>query len=317
MQYRKLAGTDIEVSVLCYGPMRAAAKAPADDELSRAGEAALHAALDAGINFVHSSYEYGTRWMMHRALKDHPKRHDIHHVIKVPVPDWDDGGRFAAAKMRLRVEEALRDLAAERIAVLQWMWRTRPDDDPERARVMEAIKEEVQACFAALRQEGKAGHLWMFPYSVPAARTALATGLFGGMIAYCNAIEMDYLEVLPELEAAGRGFLAIRPLAAGVLTDKRSGWAALPEGDRLKIDGFREHFRRRAAIEATFGDEIGASMSRFAIRFPLFSPVCASVVVGLNTPAQVEEIARHVADVTPQPALIERGRALHEAGYER
>lgn len=315
MQYRTLAGTDLEVSVLCYGPMRAAAKTPGDDERSKVGERALHAALDAGINFVHSSYEYGTRWMMHRALAGHPKRLDIHHVIKVPVPDWDDGGRFDAAKMRFRVEEALRDLAAERIAVLQWMWRTRPDDDPERLAVMAGIRHEVRACFEQLRQEGKAGHLWMFPYSVPAARAALGTGLFGGMIAYCNAIEMDYLEVFPELEAAGRGFLAIRPLAAGVLTDQRSSWEALPEGDRLKTDGFREHFRRRAALEATFGDEIGPSMSRFAIRFPLMSPVCASVVVGLNTPEQVEKMARHVEGVAPRPEPIERARALHEADY--
>jgi hypothetical protein len=64
--------------------------------------------------------------MMTRVLRDHPKRHAIHHVIKVPVPDWEDHGRFDAAKMRRRVEGALAEPCCERIALLPWMWRTRP-----------------------------------------------------------------------------------------------------------------------------------------------------------------------------------------------
>ncbi len=91
MKYRRLGGTDLDVSVVCLGPMRAAAKEPGDDEKSRLGELALRQALDAGVNFLHSSYEYGTRWMMSRVLKDHPKRGELHHVIKVPVPAFQDG----------------------------------------------------------------------------------------------------------------------------------------------------------------------------------------------------------------------------------
>ena len=106
MKYRRLGGTDLDVSVICLGPMRAAAKEPGNDEKSRLGEAALRAALDAGVNFIHSSYEYGTRWMMNRVLADHPKRSELHHVIKLPVPDFADGDRFDAGKFRLRVEEA-------------------------------------------------------------------------------------------------------------------------------------------------------------------------------------------------------------------
>ena len=88
MKYRKLGGTDLEVSVICFGPMRAAAQEAGGDEKSRAGERALRCALDAGVNFIHSSYEYGTRWMLRRVLKDHPLRHKLRHVIKAPVPDF-------------------------------------------------------------------------------------------------------------------------------------------------------------------------------------------------------------------------------------
>ena len=94
MNYRKFGNTDLEVSEICFGPMRFAAKEAAEDEVSASGKRALERALERGVNFIHSSYEYRTRWALGRVLKDHPKRHDLHHIIKVPVPDRPDGGRF-------------------------------------------------------------------------------------------------------------------------------------------------------------------------------------------------------------------------------
>ena len=127
MQARRFGTTDLEVSPICFGPMRFAAKGGTDDERSRAGRQALERALERGVNFVHSSYEYGTRWSVGKVLAGHPRRHEIHHVIKVPVPDFDDGGSFDAAKFRLRVEEALAELHTDRIAVIQHLQRAKPN----------------------------------------------------------------------------------------------------------------------------------------------------------------------------------------------
>jgi aryl-alcohol dehydrogenase-like predicted oxidoreductase len=314
MDQRRLAGTDLDVSVVCFGPMRAAEKQPGADARSQEGARALRAALDSGINLVHSSYEYGVRWMMHEVLRDHPLRHDIHHVIKVPVPDWDDGG-FDAAKMRMRVEEALKELCCERIAVLQWMWRTRPNEDEPRLRLLPEILDDVVACFLKLRDEGKAGHLWTFPYTVPTGRAALESGSFGGLIAYYNPLEMEMAELFPALEARGMGFLCIRPLLEGVLTDRRRSLEDLPDGDRLKQDKYREAFRRRAVVERAFGDQLDGGTTRFAMRFPLFSRLCASVIVGLNTEAQVREVAAMMDGIEPRPDLVERAHDLWRNGF--
>jgi aryl-alcohol dehydrogenase-like predicted oxidoreductase len=314
MKYRRLAGTDLDVSVICLGPMRAAAKTPGGDAQSKAGEAALRAALDAGINFLHSSYEYDTRWMMERVLKDHPKRHDVHHVIKVPVPDFKDGGRFDPAKFRLRVEEALKELHAERIAVLQWMWRSEPNEDALRLPMLPGIMDDLWAAFEKMKSEGKVGHLMTFPYTVPCAKAAIETGRFAGIIAYYNPIEMEMAELFPEMERRGMGFLCIRPLYQGILTDARDPARMKPE-DRFQEPKFAKDLARRARIAETFAAETGGSMTHFAVRFALASPLVGSVIVGLNSPAQVEGIDAAVAGDLPDPSLVKRAFNLWKSGF--
>ena len=310
MQTRRLRGTDLDVSVLCFGPMRSATKDAAEDARSRAGADALRAAIDAGINFIHSSYEYRTRWMMSGVLRDHPKRHDLHHVIKVPVPDFADGGRFDAAKFRSRIEEALRDLHAERIAVLQWMWRSEPNEDALRVPMLPGLMDDLGEAFERLRAEGKAGHLMTFPYTPDCARAALDTGRFAGLIAYYNPLEMEMAEFFPEMEAGNRGFLAIRPLYQGILTDSRADHAALSEGDRFKDPKYAADFAKRARLAEAFREEIGDSMTRFALRFALAHPVVASLIVGLNSPEQVEGTVAAIESAAPDRALVERAHAL-------
>jgi len=205
MKYRRLGGTDLDVSVICFGPMRSAAKQPGEDDTSRLGELALRRALDAGVTFVHSSYEYGTRWMMNRVLKDHPARHDLHHVIKVPVPDFDDGDRFDPAKFRLRIEEALTDLCADRIDVLQYMWRSDPNTDERRLPLLARILDDVTATFEGMRDEGKVGYLITFPYTVACGRAAVETGAFAGLIAYYNLVEMEMADLFDDLKKRRTG----------------------------------------------------------------------------------------------------------------
>ncbi len=315
MDFRRLAGTDLNVSVLCFGPMRAAAKTPGADPRSQAGARALAAALDAGVNFVHSSYEYDTRWMMNGVLKDHPKRHDIHHVIKLPVPDWKDENRFDAVKFRLRVEEALRDLSAERIAVLQWMWRTDPNDDEHRIALLPKIIDEVSATFEKMRDVGKVGHLFNFPYTTQAAKAAMETNAFSGTIAFYNPIEMEMQPLFTEMSEKDMGFLCIRPLYQGILTDGREILDDLPDGHHLKKPENAAEFAKRQVMAQVFANEINGSMTRFALRFPLFSERIASVITGLNTEAQVLQAVSYLDGIKPQPEVTEKALQLWQSGF--
>lgn len=307
MDYRRIRGTDLDVSTVCFGPMRSAGADDSDPRSAR-GRDALSAALDAGINFVHSSYEYGVRWMMNEVLRDHPKRHDIHHVIKVPVPDWDDEGRFDPDKVRGMIDEALRDLAADRIALVQWMWRTRPHEDGPRQETLAAIRDDVAETFGRLRDEGKIGYVGVFPYTPASARASIDTGNFTSVIAYCNPLEMEMAELFGAMDQRDMSLLAIRPLYQGVLTDSRPSWEALPAGDRLKAEKHKDLFRHRAGMAEALAEAIEAegSMTRFAMRFPLYAEAVASIIVGLNTPDQVHQVVEQTDNVPYKPDVVAR-----------
>ena len=80
-----------------------------------------------GLELPHSSYEYGTRWAVGDVLATHPRRSQVRHAIKVNVPGWGDA-TFDKATFRTQIEDALRDLHAERIDIVQHLQRGRLRD---------------------------------------------------------------------------------------------------------------------------------------------------------------------------------------------
>lgn len=305
MQYRKFGNTDLEVSEICFGPMRFSAKAPSADVISQTGQRALEHAIERGINFIHSSYEYNTRWAMSRVLKNHPKRHDLHHIIKVPVPDWDDKGIFDPTKFRLRIEEALRDLHTEHIDVLQHLQRDRPNDDDLRIPNIAATHEPLLECFTKLKEEGKVSYLTTFPYTPDFADNVIQTGVFNGMVAYYNPIEMEMAEFFSGMEARGQGFFCIRPFMGGLLTDHRANRSQLPADDRFQDNRWDSAYKRLEKLQAALGDVIG-SWTDFAIKFSLCHPTVTSLIVGLNSVEQVDGVIDAANGEYPDRAVFEK-----------
>lgn len=311
MEYRKFGNTDLEVSEICFGPMRFSAKAPSEDLISKTGQSAMEHAIERGINFIHSSYEYNTRWAMSRVLKNHPKRHDLHHIIKVPVPDWDDKGKFNATKFRLRIEEALRDLHTEHIDVLQHLQRDRPNDDDLRIPNIAATHEPLLECFTKLKEEGKVSYLTTFPYTREFADNVMQTGLFNGMVAYYNPIEMEMAEFFSRMEASGQGFFCIRPFMGGLLTDHRASRSQLPADDRFQDDRWDTAYKRLEKLQAALGDVIG-SWTDFAIKFSLCHPTVTSLIVGLNSVDQVDGVIDAANGEYPDRAVFEKALEIFQ-----
>lgn len=293
MKYRMYGNTDLSVSEICYGTMRYASKDGEMDEKSRTGARALEEAVDLGVNFIHSSFEYGTRWLTGQVLGKHPKRHELHHIIKINVPDWGEPA-FDKGKFRGQVEDALRELNTDRIAIVQHLHRGTlerelgycAEGEPKRLSEYEEVTEPLQEEFSRLREEGKVGHLASFPYTVGYGRKTVESGDFSGLAAYFNALETEMFELFPEMENSGMGFIGIRPFAAGLLTDRRVDRDELPEDDRMRDYQFDRFYDQLAKLRKALPRE-PESWTTFAVQFALSDPRIASTVVGINTPEQL------------------------------
>ncbi|MEX0925125.1 MAG: aldo/keto reductase [Dehalococcoidia bacterium] len=315
MKYRKFGNTGLELSELCFGPMRFAEKTPGDDERSQEGMRALHAALDGGVNVIHSSGEYGTRWALNKALANHPKRNDLHHIIKVQTPDYEDDG-FDASELISQVEHALKDLHTDCIDIVQHLQRgprtTKedaygPEGDPARIGAMPSVNEAMLETFERLREQGKVGYLTTFPHTVGFAKAALESGAFSGMVHFYNLLETEMAQFFPEFEKKGMGFIGIRPVLQGMLTDKRINRSTLPDDDARKGSGWDQWYALLDAVRAeleSMGEKPG-SWTSYAMKFSLAHPAVTTVVAGINSQSQAEELIAACDGNYPDTSVVE------------
>lgn len=308
MQYRKLRDFDVPVSELCFGTMRYADSDGTANEKSAAGARALETAIDRGVNFIHSSHEYGTRWLTGSVTKEHPRRTDLHHIIKVNTPDWGEP-RFSRDSFRRQIENALRELSTDRIAVVQHLQRgvTRkeimaPSGDEHRLEQFDEVTAELAEITEKLRTEGKVAAVMSFPYTPAYARRAVEADVYSGLVAYFNPLETEMYEFFPRLREQNKDFIAIRPLAGGILTDRRVDRAALPADDRMREPKMDETYRQLEALKPVLTPG-SLTWEQYAFRFSLADPIVKSTVLGINT---VDHLATAGAEESVPLALVEK-----------
>ena len=316
MKHREFGNTGLVVPPICFGTMRYANKDGVYDEVSREGAKALQAAMERGIDFIHSSYEYRTRWLTSKVLADHPKRHDLKHIIKVNVPDWGDEG-FSQKKFTEQIEQALKELHTERIAVVQHLQRGAfPRDiaygdeaEPQRIQEADTVFELLREVFEKLRQEGKVQHLASFPYTVGYAKRCLQSDLFSGMVAFYNCLETEMSDLFDQMKNHKMGFIGIRALAGGILSRNRIDRDSLPAGDRMSSPQWDRLYSQLQEFRATLGEEPD-DWTRFAIRFAISDPFITSTGLSINTTAQLDEGMQAVDEPPVSPEVIEKARLL-------
>jgi len=314
MEYRVLKGTNLNLSVVTFGTIWFAA-APKREYIDTAeGKRALHLALDEGVNCIHSSYEYKTRHIVLEVLKERHATKKVHHIIKVPSPDRNGGQpTWSPAYMTKLVDDALRELEADRIDLLQWIQRDGSEQDPARSvPTFKAIKDEVRATFEKLRDRGKAGYLGCFVYENEFAQVAARSGLFSALLFYYNLWDTCLLPSFDTFRECGLGIVPFRPFQGGLLTQKRADIKKLPEGDKMNTPRGRQMLQtrdellRRAGIEAP-------DLTAYAIKFILACDLVGTIVTGMNTCAQVREILAAVDGKYPPPDVA---RKVYEAAKE-
>jgi aryl-alcohol dehydrogenase-like predicted oxidoreductase len=308
METRELGQTGVQVSPLCLGAMMFGAWGnPDHDE----GIRTIHAALDAGINFVDTADVYArgeSEEIVGKALKG--RRDSVVLATKVhgQMHDTDPNQKGNSRRWIIQeVESSLRRLQTDWIDLYQiHRW------DPETSH------EETLGALTDLQRAGKIRYLGSstFPPSqiVEAQWTAERRGLARYVCEqppYSILVRGIETEVLPTCAQYGMGVIPWSPLAGGYLSGKyRKGSdaqshraARIPE----RFDMSRpENQKKLDAVErlVQLADGAGIPLIHLALAFVINHPTVTAAIIGPRTLEQLEG-QLGAADVTLSADVLE------------
>lgn len=294
MEYTTISGADLTLSRLTFGTMRLVPDG-GDPSTWDEGERALHAALAGGVTVVHSNSAWPTYPATCAMLEKIPHRGELHHIIKVESPDYDDPG-FDPKVFRKQVDTALARLSVDRIAVVQHLQRGphcpkelaySQEGDARRIAALPEIAEEVAEVAEEMRDAGKIGIVATFPHTAGFASEAVRKDVYSAAVHFFSALEPEMVPLLDELSDLGKYLIGLRPLTQGVVTDAHRNRSTLGAEDKRLLGRYDQWYQRLAVVEPllTAHDD---SLSSAALRWGWAHPSVATQTVSMNTVEQVE-----------------------------
>jgi aryl-alcohol dehydrogenase-like predicted oxidoreductase len=322
IEYRPFGGTGIRVSRYCLGAMMFGAMGNRDEaECVRI----VHAALDAGINFVDTADAYSggeSERILAKALAG--RRDKVVLATKCFFPtgrDVNEGGGSRRWILRA-VEESLRRLGTDWIDVYQLHRRDHATE-----------LEESLAALHTLREQGKIRVVGMS--ATPAETIVEAQWLSEKRgLARVRSEQCIYsifargveAAVLPACRRHGLGVMAYAPLGGGWLAGKYRRGVEPEAGSRShgffgrtgRWDPGRDEVQRKYDLVEALGalaQEAGLPLAHLAMAFASEHPGVSSAIVGPRTLAQAEELLRGL-EVALAPGVLDRVDALVPPGSD-
>lgn len=280
MQYRTLGRTGLRVSALALGtvelgldygiPVPGHYGRPPEDE----AVALVHAALDAGINFIDTARGYGTaEAVLGRALQDRRDRAVIATKVSTQGPDGQNPqGSELRRHMLDNLDTSLKMLQTDYVDI--WQIHLLDQDLLDQRDVLADVFDEV--CRA-----GKVRWVGASTYGVEMPEAGVACGLFDMLQVTYSVLDQRLADGLfAQAQAQQVGMVARSILLQGVLTERGD---YLP--DRLEpLRSRSQQFRRLAAESGT-----GLSAAQLAVAFALAQPDLNAALVGVRTQAELLE----------------------------
>jgi aryl-alcohol dehydrogenase-like predicted oxidoreductase len=253
--------------------------------------AAIHRALDLGINWIDTAAVYGlghSEEMVARALDGMSQRP---YVFTKCSMIWNDqrevGHSLKRDSLRRELEASLRRLRVDVIDLYQVHW---PSPDPE--------IEEGWATLAEFKREGKVRHIGVSNFNVEQLQRAGAIAPVETLQPPYSLLERDAeAEILPYAREHNVGVIVYSPMASGLLTGAmtRERVAAMPQDDWRKHDAEFQEPRLSQNLELVerlrvIGERHGRSPGEVAIAWALHNPAVTAAIVGSRSPAQTEGV---------------------------
>ena len=283
---------------------------PQDDKDSIA---AIHQALDHGINWIDTAAVYGlgrSEEVVGRAIAD---RHDRPYVFTKCSLIWDQDKNIRhslkSESIRRECEASLRRLKVDAIDLYQIHW---PDPD--------ADVEEGWTTLARLKDEGKVRNIGVSNFTVEQMKRAQKIAPIASLQPPYSMLDRGAeSETLPYAEQSRIGVIVYSPMASGLLTGAmtRERVAAFPADDwRRRNSKFQEpRLSRNLAVAALLGEigrHHGRTAGEVAIAWTLHNPAVTAAIVGIRNPKQVSGVIGALEFRLSDPQFAEIQNAIQE-----
>lgn len=305
MQYRNFGRTGWKVSEISFGAWAiGSAWGEVDDTESLA---ALHKALDMGINLIDTADVYGDGHSEQLIAKLRKERSEPFYVItkagrRLPKQTADG---YTKENLTQWVERSLKNLEVETLDLVQL--HCPPTDTYYHPEVFGALDDLV-----------KEGKIQFYGVSVERVEEALKAIEYPGVQSVqiiFNAFRLRPSELFfPEALRRKVGILARVPLASGLLSGKMTRETRFAADDHRNFNRHGESFdvgETFSGVDYDTGLEAveqlrklvpaGATMAQFALRWILMYEAVSCAIPGAKRPSQVEDNVR-AADLPPLSA---------------
>ncbi len=287
MEYREIGRTGMKVSALSFG----ASSLGSVFRETKEGEAvaAVHTAVDSGMNFIDVSPYYGhykAETVLGKALRE-IKRDKYYLSTKVGrygkdgVNTWD----YSARRATESVYESMERLGVDHIDLINV-------HDIELADLHQVVDETLPA-LVALRDKGVVGHVGITDLQLENLQWVIdhvAPGTVESILNFCHFTLNDdkLLDYLDYFEQRGIGVINASPLSMGLLS--RRGVPAWHPAPKSLVDACRR------AVE--YCDAKGYPIEKLAMQYSLSEPRIATTLFSSANP---ENVAKNIAFVSEQP----------------
>jgi aryl-alcohol dehydrogenase-like predicted oxidoreductase len=261
---------------------------PQDDAES---VAAIHAALDHGVNWIDTAAVYGlghSEEVVARALAGRSSRP---YVFTKCERVWDEAGEISSSlkadSIRRECESSLRRLQIDTIDLYQIHW-PQPDSDVE----------EGWGCLAELQKAGKVRWIGVSNFNPAQMERCRAIAPVTSLQPPFSAISPEVgRETLPYCGQHNIGVIVYSPMKSGLLTGAmtKERVAAFPSDDfRRNALAFQEPNLSKnlqlAELMRKIGERHGVSAGEAAIAWTLNHPAVTAAIVGMRSAKQVEGV---------------------------
>ncbi len=292
MDKKQLGNSDLLLSPIGFGAWAigggdwAFSWGPQDDNDSIA---AIHKAIDLGINWIDTAAVYGlghSEEVVGKAIKSASSKP---YIFTKSSMVWDDKREITnnLKQIRREVEDSLRRLQVEAIDLYQIHW-PKPDEDIE----------EGWTTMADLQREGKVRWIGVSNFSVSQMERAIKIApITSNQPPYSMLNRTVEAEILPFTHKHNIGTINYAPMHSGLLTGAMSKErvASFPKDDfRRNAKNYQEPLLSRNLTIADFLKTIGTrhnvTAGVVAIAWTLHNPAITAAIVGGRNAKQVEGV---------------------------